>query len=74
MNATIAYWRNLPNARILIKYFLDTLIYSDNQVLLANSENNVQLSVHNLNKIVHNYKIKMYLFYGKITTNAVKCF
>jgi hypothetical protein len=45
-------WRHLSHGSIPInnRQYLDTLLYADDQVLLADSEDSLQLSLHNFKK------------------------
>lgn len=74
MNTIIREWRQLPHGNIMInrRLKLDTILYADDQVLIADSEDKLQISLHNLNKIATKYdmeistdKTKILAFRGK---------
>ena len=73
-NALITEWRKLPHGSIPFStnYSLDMLLYVNDQLLLANSVDDLQISVHNLSKIAQNYeteisveKIEVFAFRAK---------
>jgi hypothetical protein len=67
MNSLVKDWRQLLHGTISInnKQNLDSMLYADDQVL-TESEDNLQLSSHNLNKFAKIYDIEMSHEKGKV--------
>jgi hypothetical protein len=61
VNSLIKDWRQLPHGSILIhnRQNLDTLLYADDRVLSANSEDNLPLSLHDLNAIAKSHDMEI---------------
>ena len=69
MNTLITDWKKLPISR---NYSLDTLLYADNLVLLENAQADLQITVHDLNKITRNYGMEISMYNTKIFTFSRK--
>ena len=82
INALIRHWRLTihGNIQLSTNSTLDTLLYADDQVLLANTEDELQYSVHHLNVIAQNFnmeistvKTKVMAFQGKMPIRSKIC-
>jgi hypothetical protein len=61
MNKIFQKWKvtrhgNIPISR---NVNIDTMLFADNQVLLAKSEDDLQYSVHNLNKTASEFSMEI---------------
>jgi hypothetical protein len=61
MNTIIKEWRETRHGNIPINRTsnMDTMLFADDQVLIAKSESDLQYSVHNLNKIATKYFLEI---------------
>jgi ribosomal protein RSM22 (predicted rRNA methylase) len=68
MDAIMKLRRGGKHGRISIKrhMFLHTLLFADDQVLIARSEDELQRAIHNLQKIVSDYDMSIYIKKTKI--------
>jgi hypothetical protein len=61
MNTIIKEWRETRHGNIPINrnFNTDTMLFADDQILIAKSESDLQYSVHNLNKIATKYSLEI---------------
>jgi hypothetical protein len=61
MNKIIQKWKVTRHSNIPINrnVNIDTMLFADDQVLLAKSEDDLQYSVHSLNKIASEFSMKI---------------
>jgi hypothetical protein len=70
MNKVIIQWNKIYNEEIIIQNNtkLNTLLYANDQIIISNSEDNLQRGVHMLNNILKDFEIKIPC--GKSKTTA----